>query len=107
MAQEYISMKQDANGIIALSTNVFTSVVKICIEEDPNVKLIDQGPFKSTINTHIEDDKLFISFNVNVKYNVNVQDTCQELQHKIFDNIKHMCGIEPAEIDIKVSGFEF
>lgn len=107
MAQEYMAIRQDQNGIIALSTNVFSSVVKICVEEDKNVRLVDGGRFKDIIESKVEDGKLKVSFHVNINYNVNVQEVCANLQHKIYDNIKHMCEIEPSEVDIKISGFDF
>lgn len=107
MAQEYIAMDTNEKGIVALSTNVFSSIAMICVDEDKRVELADTAPFKSSVVAKVVNDKLNISVNVKVKYNTNVQDVCASLQHNIYNNIKHMCDIEVEEIDIKVSGFDF
>lgn len=107
MAQEYIAIRNQDNGILALSTNVFSSIAMIAIDEEKNVALAEKGPFKNNISCKLMDDKLILTINIVVKYNVNVQETCADLQHKIYDNIKHMCEIEPDVVDIKVVGFDF
>lgn len=108
MAQEYIAMEKKDAGLVALNTNVFSSIAKICIDDDENVSLANiNTPFKNTIISKVEEGKLVMTLNINVKYNVNVQETCRELQHKIYENIKHMCEIDTPIIDIKVCGFDF
>ncbi|MDF9823907.1 putative alkaline shock family protein YloU [Breznakia sp. PF5-3] len=107
MAQEYIAMNTKENGVVALSTNVFSSIALICVEEDKRVELADSAPFKNSIVAKVVNDRLNILVNIKVKYNTNVQEVCASLQHNIYDNIKHMCDIEADEIDIKVSGFDF
>lgn len=107
MAQEYMAMGKRDKGLVALNTNVFTSIAMICVEEDKNVKLADAAPFKSNVSSKVVDDRLIIELNIIVKYNVNVQETCAGLQHKIHEDIKHMCEIDPDEIDVKVVGFDF
>jgi uncharacterized alkaline shock family protein YloU len=107
MAQEYIAMQTKEKGIVALSTNVFSSIAMICIDEDKRVELVDTMPFKSGITSKVVNERLHILVNVKVKYNSNVQEVCANLQHNIYNNIKHMCDIEAEEVAIKVSGFDF
>lgn len=107
MAQEYIAIESKEKGVIALSTNVFSSIAMICIDEDERVEVADPSIFKSNVVAKVMDDKLNIFVNIKVKYNSNVQEVCASLQHSIFENIKHMCDIEVEEIDIQVSGFGF
>lgn len=107
MAQEYMAMSNKDRGLVALNTNVFSSIAIICIDEDKNLRLGEVGPFKSAVTAKVVDGKLVMEVNVNVKYHVNVQDTCASLQHKIHDNIKQMCEIDADVIDIKVVGFDF
>lgn len=109
MAQEYIALKEKNNdGVIALSKSAFSTIAKIVLEEDDNLKLADGGaPFKYPLTCKIVEDQLVLSVDVKVKYNVNVQDACNKVQRKIFENIEHMTGYQPDVIDIRVSGFMF
>ena len=109
MAQEYIALKEKNNdGVIALSTSAFSTIAKIVVEEDENLKLAKpSSPLKYPLNCKIVDDQLILSVDVKVKYNVNVQDVCSKVQSKIVENIEHMTGYKPDVIDIRVSGFSF
>ncbi len=109
MAQEYIALKENNNdGMIALSKSSFATIANIVIEEDENVKLTEMStPFKYPLVCKITDDKLILMMDVKVKYSVNVNDACTKLQGKIFENIEHMTGFKPDQIDIRVSGFMF
>ena len=94
--------------MIALSTSAFSTIAKIVVEEDENLKLAKpSSPLKYPLNCKIVDDQLILSVDVKVKYNVNVQDVCSKVQSKIFENIEHMTGYKPDVIDIRVSGFSF
>lgn len=109
MAQEYIALKERNNtGIIALSKSAFQTIAKIVIEEDENLKLAESStPFKYPISCKIANDQLILSVDVKVKYSANVNDACNKVQRKIFENIEHMTGYTPDVIDIRVVGFMF
>ncbi|MEG0824054.1 MAG: Asp23/Gls24 family envelope stress response protein [Erysipelotrichaceae bacterium] len=109
MAQEYIAVKQKNEiGLIALNKSVFTTMVKIAVEEEENVELAENNtPFKSSCNAKIVEDQLVINLDVKVKYSANVNDVCAKLQNKIFESIEHMSEYTPDVIDIKVVGFIF
>ena len=109
MAQEYIALKENNNdGTIALSTSAFQTISQIVIEEDEDIKLAESStPFKYPLTCKIVDDKLVLMLNVKIKYGVNVNNACSNLQGKIFENIEHMTGFKPDQIDVRVSGFMF
>ncbi|MEG0290615.1 MAG: Asp23/Gls24 family envelope stress response protein [Erysipelotrichaceae bacterium] len=108
MAQEYIAVKQKNEiGVIALSKQVFQTIALIAIEEEPNVVLGEITPFKYPLNVKTQDDKLVITLEIKIKYNVNVNEVCARLQNKIYDSIAHMSDYIPDIIDIKVTGFVF
>lgn len=107
MAQEYIAMNTKEKGLVALSTEVFSSIAAVCVDEDQAVEIADKKAFKNAIQSKVVNDRLHIIVNVKVKYNSNVPDVASNLQRKIYENIKHMCDIEPEEIDIRVIGFDF
>lgn len=108
MAQEYIALKErNQDGIIALSKSAFQTITKNVIDEDENLNLADGGAFKYPLNCKIVNDQLILSVEVKAKYNVNVNDACQKVQSKIFENIEHMTGYTPDIIDIRVVGFIF
>lgn len=109
MAQEYIALKENNNdGVIALSTSAFQTISKIVVDEEENIKLAESStPFKYPLVCKIVDDKLVLVLNVKIKYGANVNNECSKLQGKIFENIEHMTGFKPDQIDICVSGFMF
>ena len=109
MAQEYIALKENNNdGVIALSKSSFQTIAKIVIEEDENLKLAESSaPFKYPLVCKIANDQLILTMDVKVKYNANVNDVCCKLQSKVFENIKHMTGYSPDQIDVRVCGFMF
>ena len=109
MAQEYIALKERNNaGLIALNKSAFRTIAKIVVEEDENLKLAESAtPFNYSIVCKIQNDQLLISADVKVKYSANVNDACNKVQGKIFENIEHMTGYTPDVIDIRVVGFIF
>lgn len=108
MAQEYIAVKQKNDlGLIAVSKSVFQTIAQIEVEEEENVVLADATPFKNPLGCKITDDRLYLSVDIKVLYNANVNEICAKLQNKIYDSIKHMSEYAPDVIDIKVTGFLF
>lgn len=109
MAQEYIALKEKNNlGIIALSKSAFQTIAKIVIEEDESLQLAETStPFKYPMSCKIQNDQLILTIDVKVKYSVNVNETCNKVQSKIFENIEHMTEYTPDVIDIRVVGFIF
>lgn len=108
MAREYIQISPENNlGVVALMTSIFQDITANVVAEDKNVALADPKNFKTPLQVKIVDNKLVIQLELKVKYGVNVQEACQQLQAKIFDSIEHMCDYTPDYIDLKVTGFIF
>ncbi len=108
MAQEYIAVKQKNElGLIAISKSVFQTIAAIEVEDEENVVLADATPFKSPLTCKIAEDRLYLSVDIKVMYNANVNEVCARLQNKIYDSIKHMSEYAPDVIDVKVTGFLF
>ena len=109
MAQEYIALKERNNvGLIALNKSAFQTIAKNVIEEDENLKLAENStPFKYAITCKIQNDQLILNADEKVKYTANVNDVCNKVQGKIFENIEHMTGYTPDVIDIRVVGVIF
>ena len=73
MAQEYIAVKQKNDlGLIAISKSVFQTIAEIEVEEEENVALAEATPFKSPLGCKITDDRLYLSVDIKVMYNANV-----------------------------------
>ena len=107
MAQEYLAMENKERGIIAVSTNVFETIAKICVEEEKNIVLADSSYFKNAIHCKMVEGKLVLNLSVKVNYNAKVNDICSRLQTKIYENVKHMTDCVADTIVVNVSGFTF
>lgn len=107
MAQEYVAIENKERGLIAISTNVFETIAKICVEDEKDVVLQDASYFKNAITCKMSDGKLILDLNVKVNYNAKVNDVCSKLQTRIYDNVKHMSDCIADTIIINVTGFTF
>lgn len=107
--QDYVVLKKkDEFGMIALNKSVFQSIAKIVLDDERNVALADtSNPFKNALKCKIDESGLKLEVLVKVRTNVNVNETCSQLQNKIYENIKHMCEYAPDSINVKVAGFLF
>ena len=109
MVYEYINMKVDAtdNSKIALSKVVFESIIKSTLKADTKAVLPEENAFSKYVIVKITDNTLSISIDIKVKFGCNVNDICERLQEKIFQNIYQMTDIKCYYIDIRVIGFVF
>jgi len=109
MANEYIDLqiKTEDNSKIALSKGVFESIIRTTLDEDSKAVLPEQSAFSKYVICKIVNNTLNISVDIKVKYGTNVNDTCERLQERIFQNIYQMTDIKCYFIDIRVIGFVF
>ncbi|WP_296240269.1 Asp23/Gls24 family envelope stress response protein [uncultured Faecalicoccus sp.] len=110
MAQEYITLENQSQlGTVKLNKSVFSSIALNVIEEDENVKLVENTRLRNsnTLSAQIQDNQLTMVVPVQVNYKANVSDVCANLQHKIFESISYMTGFKPESIEIQVVGFIF
>ena len=106
MAQEYIVIKEktEQSGLIALSKSVFESIAKISVEEVEGCILVDA---KKAVVCRIANNRLHVAVDAKVKYGVNVNRTCEDIQAKITQNIQLMTNLKCGSVDVKISGFVF
>lgn len=103
---EYIKLESEDNlGVVSLSTEVLKHIAQIEIEEDKDVSLSQEGFFKSAIQCLIEENKLKLSVNVDVRFKTNVKVVTQRIQARIDETISHMTSYDLDEININVVGF--
>ncbi len=103
---EYIKLESEDNlGVVSLSTEVLKHIAQIEIEEDKDVRLSQEGFFKSAIQCLIEENKLKLSVNVDVRFKTNVKVVTQRIQARIDETISHMTSYDLDEININVVGF--
>ena len=50
----------------------------------------------------VEDGKVRVAINVNLRYGYNVPDTSSEIQEKVKTAIETMTGMEVTEVNIKI-----
>ncbi len=107
MANEYIQLKQNEDlGIIAITKHAFELITSYTIEEDEDASLVS-SKFSKPINVKINNNKLYISVDVNIKYGKNVNRIVDRLQEKIAKTIKDMTDYQSTSVDINVDGFVF
>ena len=106
MAQEYIVIKEktEQSGLIALSKGVYETIAKISMDEVEGCVLVDT---KKAVVCRIENNRLHVGVEANVKYGVNVNQICEEVQDRITQNIQLMTNLKCGSVDVKVSGFVF
>lgn len=103
MAQEYIKLNEtNENGILALNSSVFDEIAELSVNKVSDCYLSKQG---KSVNVKINKDKLILNINVKLKQNINVQNVCEQLQNKIYDNIFQTTEIKVSQININVVGF--
>ncbi|MBQ7889667.1 MAG: Asp23/Gls24 family envelope stress response protein [Erysipelotrichaceae bacterium] len=107
MAQEYIVIKEktEQSGLIALSKSVFESIAKISVEEVEGCFLVDNS--KKAVVCKIINNRLHVNVEAKVKYGVNVNRTCEDIQDRITQNIQLMTNLKCGSVDVKISGFVF
>lgn len=99
-------------GKIGLSTQVFTLITKIAIEEMADVtldmpKAAIRNVAKAPIVCDLAHSRLTIQADVKIKYGKNVNKTIKALQDHISKTISDMTDVNVSAINIKVVGVEF
>ncbi|MBR2066876.1 MAG: Asp23/Gls24 family envelope stress response protein [Solobacterium sp.] len=111
MAQKYILIKHTDteaanNGLIAINKSVFYSIAELSIDEIENAIRIPKTKFNKPLSVKIIDNKLDIYADLKVKYLADVNQTCELVQNKIYENVYNMTGFRANSVQINVIGFE-
>ena len=106
MAQDYVKLNDDGNGLIAMNKSVFESIASISIDEIENAVKLTETRFSSPLTVKIEKNKLYVTTDIKVRYGANVNATCELVQNKIYENILYMTGFKVSEVTVNVKGFE-
>lgn len=109
MAQEYIQIqnKEEGNGLIALSKGVFETIAQISIDDVEQAVAIEPTALKKPIQCKIANNRLNVVAEIKVKYGANVNEVCESLQTRIFQNILQMTSLKCNLVDVRVNGFIF
>lgn len=108
MAQKYIILKEENEGLglIAINKSVFYAITELSIDEVENAIRIPKTKLNKPLKVTTVDNKLDIDVDVKIKYLADVEQTCELVQNKVFENILNMTGFKPNEVHINVVGFE-
>jgi len=107
MAQDYVALNEkENNNLIAINKSVFESIAEISINDIENAIALKNTSFSKSIDVKVDDNKLFISTYIKVKYGANVAATCELVQNKIYENVLFMTGFKVEDINVNVVGFE-
>ena len=107
MAQDYVILKdQNENGMIAVNRSVFKAIAEISIDEIEDAFQVPNTRFTKPLSIKIEKNRLNVEADVRLKYGANVEQTCELVQNRIYENILYMTGFKANEVTVNVSGFE-
>ena len=76
------------------------------IDDIENSVRIPDTRFNKPLNVRIEDNKLFITADIKIRYGANVEATCELVQNKIYENLLLMTGFKASDVTVNVTGFE-
>ncbi len=106
MAQEYVVLNEKVElGRIAINKSVIQSISEISIADIENASLAPVTRFSKPVTIRIEDNKLTVEADIEVKYGANASVTSELVQNKIYENILFMTGFKANDISINVVGF--
>ena len=107
MAQDYVKLNNDIGiGMIAINKSVFQAIADISIDEIENAVRLPETRFSKPLQVKIENNRLHVETSINIKYGANVNQTCELLQNKVYENILFMTGFKANKVTVNVSGFE-
>ncbi|MBR2810031.1 MAG: Asp23/Gls24 family envelope stress response protein [Solobacterium sp.] len=107
MAQDYVKLNEDeGNGMIAINKSVFQAIAEISVEEIENAVALPATKFSRPLQVKIENNHLHFEVDLNIRYGANVQQTCELVQNKIYENVLFMTGFKTTETKVNVRGFE-
>lgn len=107
MAQDYVVLNEtDDIGMVAMNKAVFKAIAEISVDDIENAVRIQEARFTKPLVVKIEDNKLYITAFIKLKYGANVKATCELVQNKIYENIQFMTGFKAADVTVNVVDFE-
>ncbi len=92
-------------GIIGLSIAVFESIAAFSLEDVKGIKLVPATRFRKNVTCKVEDGKINIDLNINVKTGNNVNEICRKVQNHIIKGIYNMTDFDDIIVNIDVKGF--
>ena len=108
MAQDYVVLNEDnGNGMIAINKSVFKAISELSIDDIENSVRIPDTRFSKPLNVRIENNKLYITADIRIRYGANVEATCELVQNKSYENLLLMTGFKASDVTVNVTGFEF
>ena len=107
MAQDYVILDEKSdNGLIAINKSVFKAIAELSIDEIEDALQVPNTRFTKPLSIKIEKNRLNIEADIKLKYGANVEQTCELVQNRIYENILFMTGFKPNTVTVNVSGFE-
>ncbi len=108
MAQDYIVLNTEAsgNGMISINKSVIYAIAELSIDEIEDARRIVKTRFNKPLTVKIENNTLSIEADVKLKYQANVNQTCELIQNKIYENVFNMTGYKANSVKVNVVGFD-
>lgn len=108
MAQKYIQLNNEGEGLglIAINKSVVYAITELSIDEIENAVRIPKTRFNKPLTIKTNDNKLDIEVDVKLKYLAEVEQTCELIQNKIYENVYNMTGFRANDVKVNVIGFD-
>jgi uncharacterized alkaline shock family protein YloU len=89
----------EAEGTITVSPAALEQVVQRAAEQTDGVKV--RRPRRG-LDVEVEDGRVRVTVELSVRYGAVLPVVAEEVQRRIADGLRTMCGLEPGAIDVTV-----
>lgn len=89
----------DEAGTITVSPAALEQVVQRAAEEADGVRVRRK---KRGLDVKVEDGRARVTVELSVRYGAILPTTAEDVQRRIADGLRGMCGLEPGAIDVTI-----
>lgn len=111
-----IQIDKDGFGEVKISSEVVAGIAALAAVEVEGVastigsftnEIADKLGMKNLskgVKAVIDEEKVMIDMNINMKYGYNILSTCKQIQDRVGQAVYNMTGFEVKEVNIRIAG---
>lgn len=89
----------ESAGTITVAPSVLAHVVRVAAEEADGARI---RRARRGLDVAVEDGSAHVSVELAVRYGAVLPDVAEEVQQRVGDALRSLCGLEPTGIDITI-----